>query len=42
MSILESFCGLEMCADIKDYLHVNKPFALKTVVSRKFISLSGI
>ena len=43
MSVLESFCGLKMCADIKDYLLVIINLSpLKTVVSREFISLSEI
>jgi len=36
MSVLESLCGLKTCADIKDLS------PLKTVVSRKFKSLSEI
>ena len=37
--VQESFCGLKMCADIKDCLLLDLS-ALKRVVSRKFISLS--
>ena len=40
MSVLESFSGLKMCADIKDCLFV-KSFAFKKS-SMKFISLSEI
>ena len=39
VSVLESSCGLKMCADIKDCSLV-KSFAFERVVSRKFISLS--
>ena len=41
MSVLESFCELKMCADIKDYLLV-KSFAFENSGIQEVISLSEI